>query len=468
MAYGYWKSGIHEHEAVFNLLFRKNLFGGNYAICAGLATAIEYLELYHFMDDDIAYLSTLETSPGSPLFAPEFLQYLSKLRLQCDIEAIPEGEVVFPHEPLLRIKGPLLQCQLLETPLLNIINFQTLIATKAARVCQAAKWEPVLEFGLRRVQGIDGGLSASRAAFVGGCAATSNTLAGKLYGIPVRGTHAHSWIMAFPTEIEAFEAYAAAMPDNCIFLVDTYNTLQGVKRAIQVGKWLQQQGKRFLAIRLDSGDLGQLSAAARKLLDHAGFQDTAILASGDLDEYAIADLKSKDAPISLWGVGTKMVTAYDQPALDGVYKLAAIRKPGAEWQYKLKLSENVGKISAPGLLRVRRYFTEQLSVADVIYDELLGIPDEFTVADLRDPSISYNIDRSLRYTELMQPIFKAGKLVYTVPSLIESRQNTVAKLQNFASDVRKMEHPIHYLVGMEPKLLNLKRSLIEKAKRGEV
>ncbi len=468
MAYGYWKSGIHEDEAAFNLLFRNKVFGRPYAICAGLASVIEYLQLFKFQKDDLAYLKTLENSGGKPLFEPTFLKYLSQLRFECDVEAIPEGTVVFPHEPLLRITGPLLQCQLLETPLLNIINFQTLIATKAAHLYEAAAGDSILEFGLRRAQGIDGGLSASRAAYIGGCEATSNTLAGKLYGIPVRGTHAHSWIMAFPTELESFEAYAAALPDNCIFLVDTYNTLRGVKRAIRVGKELLKRGKQFLGIRLDSGNLAELSCKARVLLDQAGFPEVVILASGDLDETIIQELKRKKAPITLWGVGTKLVTGFEQPALDSVYKLGAIRKSNGSWEYKLKLSDTVRKISAPGLLKVKRYYSNDLPVADVIYDQQLGIPAEFNVTDLQVATVKRKISKGLTPFELLKPVFNAGKVRYSVPPLAESRLNTLNELSLFGKALRTTKNSMPYVVGMEPSLLELKLDLISKAKRGKL
>ena len=264
---------------------------------------------------------------------------------------MPEGTVVFPHQPMLRVIGPLLQCQLLETPLLDMLNFQTLIATKAARVCAAADGDPVLEFGLRRAQGIDGALAASRAAYIGGCSGTSNVLAGKLFGIPVRGTHAHSWVMAFPNELEAFEAYADVMPNNCVFLVDTYNTLEGVRTAAKVGADLARRGVTMIGIRLDSGDLAYLSIEARKILDAAGLESAAIVASNDLDEHIISSLKDQGAAINVWGVGTKLATGYDQPALNGVYKLTAIRKPGEDWQPKVKISEQTAKVSTPASCR---------------------------------------------------------------------------------------------------------------------
>jgi nicotinate phosphoribosyltransferase len=255
MAYGYWKLGKSEQQVVFHLFFRRPPFNGGYAIAAGLAQALDYVEAFHFDPSDVAYLETLTGNDGAPLFEPEFLRYLADLRLTCNIEAMAEGTVAFGQEPLVRVRGPMLQCQLLETALLNLINFQTLIATKASRICAAARGEPVIEFGLRRAQGIDGGLSASRAAFIGGCTATSNVLAGKLYGIPVRGTHAHSWVMSFDSESEAFEGYAQVLPNNCVFLVDTYDTLAGVRRAIVVGKQLRDRGHKLVGIRLDSGDL---------------------------------------------------------------------------------------------------------------------------------------------------------------------------------------------------------------------
>ena len=266
MSAAYWKSGRAEQEAVFHLFFRKLPFGGGYAVAAGLADAVEFLRNFRFEADDLAYLATLTGNDGSPLFGPGFLDYLGKLRMTCDVDAIPEGTVVFPHEPLVRIRGPILQGQLFETALLNVINFQTLIATKAARVCHAANGEPVLEFGLRRAQGPDGAVMASRAAYIGGCASTSNVLAGRRFGIPVRGTHAHSWVMSFDTELEAFRTYADAMPHNCTFLVDTYDTLDGVRHAIEVGRALRERGSKLAGIRLDSGDLAWLSVEARKLL----------------------------------------------------------------------------------------------------------------------------------------------------------------------------------------------------------
>src|SRR5687768_12178981 len=366
MASGYFRSGRARDEAVFHLFFRTHPFGGSYAIAAGLEAVVELVEGFRFGADDIDYLASLAAQDGGPEFGADFLDYLRLLRLRVDIDAVPEGNLVFAHEPIVRVRGRLLEAQLLETALLNLINFQTLIATKATRVCQAAAGQPVLEFGLRRAQGVDGGLSASRASYIGGCAATSNVLAGKLYDIPVKGTHAHSWVMSFDSESEAFEGYAKVLPNNCVFLVDTYDTLEGVRRAIIVGKRLRDRGHKLVGIRLDSGDLAYLSIEARKLLDEAGFTDAAIVASNDLDERIIENLKLQGAQIAVWGVGTKLATAYDQPSLGGVYKLGAIQDANGQWQPKLKLSDQVVKTSIPGILQVRRFATSAGFTADMI------------------------------------------------------------------------------------------------------
>ncbi|MCB1148748.1 MAG: nicotinate phosphoribosyltransferase, partial [Chlamydiia bacterium] len=304
MAYGYWKEGLKDKEAVYHLHFRKNPFQGGFAIACGLEAAIDFIRDFKFDLSDLQYLSTLLDVRGERTFPDEFLQYLGNLRFSVDVDAMPEGTAVFPQEPLLRVSGPIIECQLLESPLLNLINFSTLVATKGARVALAAKGDPVLEFGMRRAQGIDGALTASRAAYIGGCHATSNVLAGKLFDIPVKGTHAHSWIMAFEEEVDSFYAFADALPGNTVFLVDTYNTLDGVKKAIEVGNALKEKGSPFLGIRLDSGDLAYLSIEARRMLDEAGFPDAEIYASNELDETVIQELKQQGARIAVWGVGT--------------------------------------------------------------------------------------------------------------------------------------------------------------------
>jgi nicotinate phosphoribosyltransferase len=377
-----------------------------------------------------------------------------------------EGTTVFPYEPLIRVKGPLIQCQLLETPLLTLINFPSLIATKAARLCIASKGDPVIEFGLRRAQGIDGGLTASRAAYIGGCESTSNVLAGKIFGIPVRGTHSHSWVMAFDDEQESFQVYAESLPNNCVFLVDTYNTLEGVKKAIHVGKWLRNQGREMLGIRLDSGDLAYLSIESRKLLDAAGFFDSVIIASNELDETIIAELKLQGAKIGIWGVGTNLVTAKDQPALDGVYKLSAIRAPGEAWKYKLKLSEQMKKVSNPGILQVRRYRKNGMNVADAIYDVNTDLSEGCSIINPFDPTHHRTLKGDLEYEDLLVPIFRNGSRVYELPSIHEIRKKTIDELAQFSVGTKRFLNPYIYTVGMEQSLYDLKIKLV-KGIRGQ-
>ena len=461
MAYGYWQLGMHEQDAVFHLLFRKNPFKDNHALSAGLGSVIDYLTRWKFQADDLHYLSTLKNSVEQPLFSKAFLDYLSTLTFSCDIDAIPEGTIVFPHEPLLRVQGPLIQCQLLETALLNIINFQSLIASKAARVCLAAEGEPVIEFGLRRAQGPDGALSASRAAYIGGCSATSNTLAGKLYDIPVRGTHAHSWVTAFETEQEAFSAYTKVMPFNSVLLVDTYNTIQGVKHAIESGKELRAQGADLAAIRLDSGDMADLSIKARALLDEAGFTNTAILASNSLDEYVIAALKQKRAKISAWGVGTNLVTAYDHPALDGVYKMSALKNKKGEWQYKIKLSEQEVKISNPGRHQVRRFFAADKLIGDVIYDLQQGISEHPDVVLLDHELQTINMNDYDASVDLLVPLYRQGKLVAPQESIHTVRKHAMEEAKRFHAT--QSSKP--YAVGLEKKLHEIKLALIAKHRK---
>ncbi|MBS0656080.1 MAG: nicotinate phosphoribosyltransferase, partial [Verrucomicrobia bacterium] len=362
------KSGRAERTASFHLFFRRPPFRGGFTVACGLEAVIDFIANFSFSESDIAYLASIKNPSGAPYFEASFLDMLKALKLTVSIDAVPEGTAVFPHEPLLRVEGPLLQCQLLESTLLNLINFPTLIATKAARICLAAQGDPVFEFGLRRAQGVDGALTASRAAYVGGCCATSNVLAGKTFGIPTQGTLAHSLVMAFDNEEEAFMAYATALPEACVFLVDTYDTISGVKNAIKVGRWLESQGKKMMGIRLDSGDLAQLSIESRKLLDAAGFTDVKIVASNELDEVIISELKHQGAKISVWGVGTNLVTGKEQPALDGVYKLSALKDVAGQWKHVLKLSEQLAKVSNPGRLQVKRFSYEGKYVADVLYD----------------------------------------------------------------------------------------------------
>ncbi len=369
MGYGYFKNNMTDQKSIFHLFFRKPPFDRKYAVAAGLGVVKELIEQFHFSDEDVAYLRSLVGNDQQPLFSEEYLGLLSKWRPNVEIFGVSEGSSILEHCPLLRIEGPLLDCQLLETPLLTILNFQTLIASKSSQICQAAQGDTVLEFGLRRAQGIDGGISAARAAYIGGCHATSNVLAAKILGIPCKGTHAHSWVMSFDSEQDAFQKYALAMPNNCIFLVDTYNTVDGVKNAIKEAKILRHNGYEMIGVRLDSGDLLALSKIARQLLDNEGFLDAKIVVSDSLDEHKIANLKANGAPIDIWGVGTNLVTAKDQPALGGVYKLGAIQDTKGQWHHRVKMSNTPIKVSNPGKLQIMRLRNPEIWM-DVLIDEL--------------------------------------------------------------------------------------------------
>ncbi len=466
MAYAYWKSGKSEQEAVFNLFFRKHPFQGGFTIAAGLDYVVDYCKNFQFSEEDLSYLATMKGKDGELLFEKGFLDYLRDMEFTCDIDAVEEGTVVFPNTPLVRVKGPLIQCQLLETPLLNIINFQSLIATKAARISLAAKGEPVLEFGLRRAQGIDGGLAASRAAYIGGSTSTSNVMAGKLFGIPVSGTHAHSWIMSFETEIEAFEAYADAFPDQSVFLVDTYDTVNGIKNAIKIGEALRSKGKEMIGIRIDSGDLAYFSNIAREMLDKAGFPEAKIVASNDLDEHIITSLKGQEASINVWGVGTKLVTAFDQPALGGVYKLSAIRDEQGKWVPKLKLSQQSMKINIPGLHTIKRYFSKGKAVADMIYleDQELN-PQAALIIDPNDPTRRKRMMPAYYEEEiLLKPIFRNGKLNYQLPTLIEIKERVQKQLNSLDKTHKRLVNPHLYPIGLEENLHNLRMDLVLKSK----
>lgn len=352
MLNGYFEKNVHEDIVVFDMFFRKNACNSGYTIVCGIEQFVEYINNIRFSDEDLKYLKSLN------LFSDKFLTFLKDFKFTGDIYSVEEGTIMFPNEPILTVKAPLYQAQLIETALLTIVNFQSLIATKASRVCFAAQGDPVFEFGLRRAQGPDAGTYGARAAMVGGCLATANVLAGKLFDIPLIGTHAHSWVQKFDTELEAFEAYADIYPDKCLLLVDTYNVLNsGLPNALKIFKDLEKNGHKPLGIRLDSGDLQYLSKECKKILDKEGFSDVSITASNDLDEYTITALKSEGAAINSWGVGTKLITSADSPSLGGVYKLAASYK-GDTLEPKIKLSEDPEKINNPGYKKVVRIYNE--------------------------------------------------------------------------------------------------------------
>ncbi|HSK48419.1 MAG TPA: nicotinate phosphoribosyltransferase [Coriobacteriia bacterium] len=465
MAQAYYASGMGDTEGCFHLYFRENPFGGGYSVAAGLAQAIDWLESWRFECQDIDYLREQTGNDGKSLFSEKFLSRLAEVRFSCDVDAVPEGTIVFPREPLLRICGPLPVCQMVETALLTIVNYQTLIATKASRCRLVAGEDTLLEFGLRRAQGPDGGLSASRAAFIGGCDATSNVLAGQQFGIPVAGTHAHSWVMAFDDELDAFSAYADALPNNVTLLVDTYDTLEGVRRAVKVGERLRERGHVLAGVRIDSGDLAWLSVRVRAILDQAGFTETRVVASNELDEYVIDSLKDQGAAIDIWGVGTKLVTGWDNPALGGVYKLSAIRHAGGEWIPRVKVTEQTAKATAPGVQGVRRYRRPDGSLAgDMIYDLSHAPPHEATMVDPVDATHRKTFTESHSAEELLVPVFRGGALVYGLPPLEDIRARAQRELVELDPSLTRFLNPHIYPVGLERCLNDLRIALVLRSR----
>jgi nicotinate phosphoribosyltransferase len=467
MAAGYWKLGRTDERAIFTLSFRQAPFGGGFTVAAGLEGIVAFIEAFRFTPDELAHLEGLRGTDEKPLFEPAFLAYLADLRLGVDVDAVPEGTVVFPHEPLVRVTGSLLEAQLLETALLNLVNFPTLVATKAAHVTLAAGGAPVLEFGLRRAQGPDGGLTASRSAYLGGCYATSNVLAGRVFDIPVRGTHAHSWVLSFASEQEAFDAWADVMPGNAVMLVDTYDSVEGVANAIETGKRMRERGHRLAGIRLDSGDLAYLSNRAREMLDADGFEETQIIASNDLDPETIESLQAQGARIDVWGVGTKLVTCYDQPALGGVYKLTAIQD-GDAWRTPVKVSSDTAKITVPGQLGVRRFYdADGTARADMIWDGLNELDGSRVIVDPADSHHRMTIDAAWTHTEVLVPVFRAGERVYHVPTLAEARDHARHEIGTLHPAILRQLRPHWYPAGLEWSLHRRRESLIEAALEAE-
>lgn len=456
MMQGYLRNRCEDKEAVFDLYFRKIPNEGGYAIAAGLEQVIEYIENLRFSSEDIDYLKSLN------LFDEEFLAELKSFRFNGDIDAVPEGTVVFPYEPLVRVKARIFEAQLIETALLNLVNFETLIATKASRVVTAAGGGNVMEFGLRRAQGPDAGMYGSRAAYIGGCKSTSNVLAGKRFGIPISGTQAHSWIQCFPTELEAFRAYARTFPDQCLLLVDTYNVLKsGVPNAIKVGLELEAQGHRFLGIRIDSGDLAYLSREARTMLDEAGLTHAQIVGSNDLDEHTIWAIRAQGAPIDAWGVGTHLITSKDSPALGGVYKLAAEGKNGV-FEPRLKVSENITKITNPGIKKIVRFYNARgKAMADLIALEDEHFKEPLTIFDPIETWKRKTL-RNFTTRDLLVPVFRQGKRVYELPDLKTIQEYAAKELDTFWEEVKRLVNPHRYIVDLSPKLYDLRQELLHK------
>ena len=457
MMNGYLRYGKDKNRACFDLFYRRRGDVTAYAVAAGLEQVIEYVQNLRFTQEDIEYLRSLA------IFDDAFLSYLSDFHFTGEILAVPEGTIVFPDEPILRVIAPIMEAQLLETALLNIINHQTLIATKAARVVQSARGDKVLEFGLRRAQGPDAGIYGARASIIGGCQATSNVLTGQLFGVPVGGTHAHSWVMSFEDELTAFRAYADVFPDNCLLLVDTYDTLgSGVPNAITVFKELRARGKEPVGIRLDSGDLAFLSRQARVMLDDAGFPNAKIFASGDLDEEVIWDLKAQGAAIDVWGVGTRMITSMDNPALGGVYKLSAEEVDGT-FVPRIKISENPAKITNPGVKQLYRFYDRRSGKA---LADLLALEEEdFSSGEpleIFDPENTWKRMTlcDYRMRQLLVPVFENGELVYESPMLSEIAAYAKQEMETFWDEYKRLNRPHRYKVDLSQKLYDLKLQLL--------
>lgn len=469
MMQGYLKSGKHKEKVIFDMFYRKNPCGNGFAICCGLEQVVEYIRNLNFSEEDIDYLRSLGT------FDEDFIEYLRGFHFTGDIYAIPEGTVVFPKEPLIKVIAPVIEAQLVETAILNLVNHQSLIATKAYRVVHAAQGDGVMEFGLRRAQGPDAGIYGARAAVIAGCIGTSNVYAGQKFRMPVLGTHAHSWIMSFPTELEAFKAYARLYPNNCILLVDTYDTLKsGVKNAILCYDAMKEEGiplKRF-GIRLDSGDLAYLSKKARKMLDEAGYPDAIISASNDLDENLIASLKAQGACITSWGVGTNLITSESQPSFGGVYKLAATYSDEGQWVPKIKLSENSEKITNPGNKQIYRIIEKD---SGKVFADYIALEEErFSEAEdlvLFDPIDTWKKSTlkggSYEMRPLLVPIFLGGKLVYNCPSVEEIKAYCKKEQESLWEECRRLTNPHAVHVDLSDKLYEMKKGLLAQYSRGE-
>ena len=468
MMQAYFKNNNKNKMAIFDVFYRKNPMDGGYAISAGLEQVIEYINNLHFTEDDINYLASLK------IFEDDFLGYLKNFKFTGDIYAIPEGSVIFPREPMLKVIAPIMEAQFIETAILNILNHQSLIATKAARICYAAEGDGIMEFGLRRAQGPDAGIYGARAAVIGGCAGTSNVLTGQMFDVPVMGTHAHSWIMSFDDEYTAFYTYAKLYPMACTLLVDTYDTLNsGVPNAIKVFKQMKKEGIELknYGIRLDSGDLAYLSKKARKMLDDAGFKDATITASNDLDEFLIASLKMQGAEITNWGVGTNLITSKDCPSFGGVYKLAAIMEDGENFTPKIKLSDNSEKITNPGNKKIYRIYEKENNKikADLICleNETFTENEDMHLFDPHEPW-KKTVLKAGTFTlkEMLVKVFDKGQCVYHSDSVMKLRDFAISEMETLWEETKRFENPHQVYVDLYQKLYDIKISLLEKMSKG--
>ena len=467
MAQGYWESGMMGGEGCFNVFFRDAPFNGGYAIACGMGQIADLVENFVYDDEALEYLASVQAPGGGPMFKQGFLDYLRDFRMHVDVWAIPEGEIAFAREPMVRVQGPLIDCQLIETALLNLVNFQTLVATKTARVVYAAEGHPVSDFGLRRAQGPDGGLAVARASYIGGASSTSNVLAGKIYGIPVFGTHAHSWVMSFPTEIDAFRAFAASSPKNCVLLLDTYDVREGIKHAITVAKEMEERGERLAAVRLDSGDLARLSKMARKAFDEAGLPYVKISASNDLDEYTIQSLFAQGAPIDSFGVGTKLATCDPQPSLGGVYKLSATRETADDaWDPVIKLSEQAYKRTIPGVQHIRRYYDAAgVPVGDMIVDDSVDSGDATSMVDVLDGLTTYDLSDATS-AEMLVKLVEDGHRLGEPESIEAAKARCREATMRLDPATKRFLNPQTYPVGLERGLAQLRNELALEEARG--
>ena len=466
MGNGYFKCGYQDRITYFDVFFRTVPDGGGFAIAAGLEQIVRYIQDLHFSEEDIAYLR------GRGIFCEEFLAYLREFRFTGDIWAVPEGTPIFPREPIVTVRAPAVQAQLIETYLLLAINHQSLIATKANRVVRAAKGRPVLEFGSRRAQGGDGAILGARAAFIGGCAGTACTISDQLYGVHAGGTMAHSWVQMFDTQYDAFRAYCETYPENPVLLVDTYNTLKsGVPDAIRAfNDVLRPRGLTKCGIRLDSGDMTYLTKKARKMLDDAGWQSCGISVSNSLDEYIIRDLIAQGAQIDLFGVGERLITARSDPVFGGVYKLTAVEAADGTIMPKIKISENVGKITNPHFKKLYRFFGNDTgkAIADYlcVHDETV---DDSGNIEIFDPEATWKRKTVYNFTakELLVPIFRGGELVYDLPPLAEIKRYCAEQVDTLWDEVKRFENPHTYYVDLSKKLWQIKYDLLKNNSAGK-
>ena len=460
MANGFFKEGLRDKTVIFDMFFREVPDNGEYTIVAGLEQLIEYMENLHFSEEDIDFLRE------KGIFDEEFLSYLKDFEFKCDVWAMPEGTLAFPGEPLLIVRGPAIQAQMLETMVLLTINHQSMIATKASRIVKQAKGRPVVEFGSRRAQGYSAANLGARAAYIGGCAGTANTLTDKMFGVPALGTMAHSWVQMFDTELEAFRAFARVYPDNCLLLVDTYDTLkEGVPNAIKVfDEEVVPRGFRPKGIRIDSGDITYISNKARKMLDDAGYEDVKIMASNSLDEYTIRTILHQGAKLDSFGVGERLITSKSSPVFGGVYKLVATEDEKGNITPKIKISENVAKISTPGFKELYRFYENETGKA---MGDVIALRDEEIPKDNYEvfhPIYTWKRKTLTDYTakKVLVQIYDKGELVYKMPSLDEIRARAEAELDTLWEETKRLDNPNEYIVDLSEKLWKLKDDLLKK------